>query len=429
MRTVATLVAGLAALTATAYALAFVQSPPGNYDESKVPPYTLPDPLVRDNGQRVTTAAAWTAERRPELLAAFANIEYGRTPGPLPAVTAKVAEEGPALGGTARRRQVTLTFGTGANAVTAHVLMLVPAKATAPVPAFAILNFQGNQAVTTDPAVALATAWLPNDDPGVVDHHATEKARGTETTRFPVDLIVSRGYALVTAYYGDFDPDFDDGFQNGVHPLFYRGGQTHPADGEWGSIGAWAWGLSRILDYLETDHAIDATRVAVAGHSRLGKAALWAGVQDTRFALVISNESGSGGAALHKRIYGETVADITRVFPHWFTSGFRQYAGHEDRLPFDQHELLALVAPRPLYVASAEGDRWADPKGEFLSALGAVPVYQLLSTSALGGVTEMPPADHPVGGTIGYHMRTGPHDLTRYDWEQYLAFADRWLRR
>ena len=429
MRSVARLAAALAALTATAYAFDLVQSPPGNYDESKVPPYTLPDPLVRDDGQRVTTAARWTSERRPELLAAFAKVEYGRTPGPLPPVTAKVDEEGPALGGTAMRRQVTLTFGTGPKAVSAHILMYVPAKATAPVPAFAILNFQGNQAISTDPAVALATSWLPDDDPGVVDHHATEKARGTEATRFPVDLIVSRGYALVTAYYGDFDPDFDDGFQNGVHPLFYTGGQTRPADGEWGSIGAWAWGLSRILDYIQTDHVIDATRVAVAGHSRLGKAALWAGVQDTRFAMVISNESGSGGAALHKRIYGETVADITRVFPHWFTSGFKAYAGHEERLPFDQHELLALVAPRPLYVASAQGDQWADPKGEFLSALGAAPVYQLLSTSAFGGVTEMPPADHPVGGTIGYHMRTGPHNLTRYDWEQYLNFADRHLQR
>lgn len=427
MRTLATL-ATLAALTATAYALGLVQQPPGNYDESKVPPYTLPDPLALDNGQRVTTAAGWTSERRPELLAAFARVEYGRTPGSLPPVTARIDEEGPALGGAAVRRQVTLTFGTGPRALAVHVLMYVPARAAAPVPAFAILNFQGNQAITADPAVALATAWLPNDDPGVVDHHATDKARGTEATRFPVDLIVSRGYALVTAYYGDFDPDFDDGFQNGVHPLFYTGGQTRPADGEWGSIGAWAWGLSRILDYLQTDHGIDATRVAVAGHSRLGKAALWAGVQDTRFALVISNESGSGGAALHKRIYGETVADITRVFPHWFTSGFRQYAGHEERLPFDQHELLALVAPRPLYVASAEGDQWADPKGEFLSAKNADPVYRLLGADGLG-VAEMPPADHPVGGSIGYHMRTGPHDLTRYDWEQYVAFADRHLRR
>src|SRR5215831_174224 len=176
MRTIATVAAGLAALTASAYALGLVQSPPGNYDESKVPPYTLPDPLVRDNGQRVTTAAAWTSERRPELLAAFATVEYGRTPGSRLPVTARVDEEGPALGGTAMRRQVTLTFGTGPRALSAHVLMYVPAKATAPVSAFAILNFQGNQAITTDAAVKLATAWLPNDDPGIVDHRATEKA-------------------------------------------------------------------------------------------------------------------------------------------------------------------------------------------------------------------------------------------------------------
>jgi hypothetical protein len=428
MRLTPGLVTGLAALAASAYALALVQSPPGNYDESKVPPYTLPDPLVRANGQRVTTPQGWAADRRPELLAQFAAVEYGRTPGPPPAVSYKVAEEGPALGGAAMRRQVTLTFGSGSKTLTAHLLLYVPAKATSPVPAFAILNFQGNQAVSDDPAVALATSWLPNDDPGIVDHHATEKARGTEASRFPIDLIIARGYALATVYYGDFDPDFDDGFQNGVHPLFYTPGQTRPADGEWGSIGAWAWGLSRVLDYLGTEDAIDASRVAVAGHSRLGKAALWAGVQDPRFALVVSNESGSGGAALHKRIYGETVADITRVFPHWFTGGFRQYAGREDRLPVDQHELLALVAPRPLYVASAEGDQWADPRGEFLSARGADPVYKLLGTEGLG-VTEMPRPDHPVGGTIGYHVRTGPHNLTRYDWEQYLRFADRQLHR
>ena len=428
MRLTTGLVTGLAALGASAYALALVQPPPANYDESKVPPYTLPDPLVRANGQRVTTPEGWTSERRPELLAQFAAVEYGRTPGPLPTVSYKVAEEGPALGGAAMRRQVTLTFGAGSKTLAAHLLLYVPAKAREPVPAFAILNFQGNQAVSEDPKVALATAWLPNDDPGVVDHHATEKARGTEASRFPVDLIIARGYALATVYYGDFDPDFDDGFQNGVHPLFYGPGQTRPADGEWGSIGAWAWGLSRVLDYLETEEAIDASRVAIVGHSRLGKAALWAGVQDPRFALVVSNESGSGGAALHKRIYGETVADITHAFPHWFTAGFRQYAGHEDRLPVDQHELLALVAPRPLYIGSAEGDQWADPRGEFLSARGADPVYRLLGAEGLG-VTEMPPPDHPIGGTIGYHVRTGPHNLTRYDWEQYLRFADRQLHR
>jgi hypothetical protein len=422
------MLSALAACAVTAYALPHMQSPSPNEDEAKVPPYTLPDPLIMADGRRVTTAAEWTSTRRPQLVATFADTEYGRTPGPTPPVTTKVDEEGRAFDGTAMRRQVTLRFGASPDGPRMHLLLYVPARATSPVPAFLALNFQGNQAVSADPAVALATSWLPNDDPGVVNHRATEDSRSKEASRFPIDLLLAHGYALATVYYGDLDPDFDDGFQNGVHPLFYHPGQTRPADGEWGAIGAWAWGLSRALDYIGTDEAIDATRVVVVGHSRLGKAALWAGVQDTRFAIVVSNESGSGGAALHKRIYGETVADITRAFPHWFTASFRQYAGHEERLPVDQHELLALVAPRPLYVGSAAGDQWADPRGEFLSALAAESVYRLLGTDGLG-VTEMPPTDHPVGGTIGYHVRTGPHNLTRYDWEQYVRFADRHFHR
>jgi hypothetical protein len=408
--------------------LVAMQAPAANYDESKIPAYTLPDPLVLANGQRVATAAQWTSVRRPQLLASFAEVEYGRTPGPNPSITTKVDEEGPAFDGLAMRRQVTLGIGASPGAPQVHLLLYVPAKATEPVPAFLALNFQGNQAVTTDPAVTLATSWLPDRDAGVVNHRATSAARGTEASRFPIDLLLSHGYALATIYYGDLDPDFDDGFKNGIHPLFYKAGQTRPAAGEWAAIGAWAWGLSRGLDYLQKENVIDARKVAVIGHSRLGKAALWAGAQDERFALVISNESGSGGAALHKRIYGETVEAITRAFPHWFTPGFEQYAGHEERLPIDQHELLALISPRPLYVASADGDQWADPRGEFLSTKAADPVYRLLGTDGLG-VTEMPPVDHPVGGTIGYHVRSGPHDLTRYDWEQYVRFADRHFKR
>jgi hypothetical protein len=416
------------ALIMTTASLPGAQQPPGNYDEAKVPPYTLPDPLVMADGTKVTNAEGWISRRRPELLGVFAREVYGRTPAtaiPLRATVDSAVTD--ALGGAAVRRQVTLRFTSRDDGPAMRLLLYLPARANGPVPVFLTLNFQGNQAINADPGIALATSWLPDRDPGVVNHKATDASRGTEAGRFPVMQILAKGYGLATVYYGDLDPDYDD-FQNGVHPLFYTAGQARPAPDEWGAIGAWAWGLSRALDYLETDRAVNARAVVVVGHSRLGKAALWAGAQDPRFAMVVSNESGCGGAALSKRIFGETVDAITQQFPHWFAGNFRRYANNEAALPVDQHELLALIAPRPLYVASAAEDQWADPRGEFLSAQAAEPVYRLLGATGLG-VDAMPPIDRPVGGTIGYHVRHGGHDLTAFDWEQFVAFADRHLRR
>ncbi len=390
-----------------------------NYDESKVPLYKLPDPLIFNNGSKVTDIASWDI-RRKEIMNLFENEVYGVSPAWNGKITAsEISTDKNALNGMAVRKEIKITL-TNQDKAHSMVLLLFMPKSSKQVPLFLGLNFGGNHTVLDDPGIDVTSTWVRNNnETGAEGNKASDSGRGKAYSRWQVKEIISAGYGLATMYYGDIDPDFDDNFKNGVHSLY---NETRNEE-SWGTIAAWAWGLSRILDYLETIPQVDSKRVIVMGHSRLGKAALWAGATDKRFFAVISNNSGCGGAALSMRRFGETVGRINTSFPHWFCGNFKKYNENEDQLPVDQHELLSLIAPRPLYVASAEEDQWADPKGEFLSCLFASPVYTLSGKNGIS-TTEMPAVNHPLTGTVSYHIRSGGHDVTLYDWQQYLKFAD-----
>lgn len=373
-----------------------------NYDEDKVPEFTLVDPL-----DGVESASDWPA-RRTELFRLFETQMFGKAPEMREVTTSPGPAAFEILDGMAVVEQPVIHL-----AGCRLKLLVVRPKQVNKAPAVLAYNFDGNHTVHPDPRIELAEGWNRT----AKDHLFREADRGKKAPRWDIPLLIKEGFALVTLYYGDVDPDMDDGFTNGVHAAY-----PQPAAGEWGSIATWSWALRHILTELESHPHINGKQVGVFGHSRLGKTSLWAGAVDQRFAFVISNNSGCGGAALSARQFGETVKRINTSFPHWFCGNYKQYNEDPASAPFDQHLLIALMAPRPVYIGSAEGDRWADPRGEFLSALHASPVYELLGTEGLPA-TNMPDVHAPIHGRIGYHIRAGKHDVQSYDWEQYISFA------
>lgn len=394
-----------------------------NYDESKVPVYTLPKLLEGSKGEKISTTEQWEKQRRPELLELFASQVYGRTPTGKIDVTYETMVENPnAMGGKATGKQVKFTFSNGKKKIEALLLIYIPNNITGKVPVFIGYNFKGNHSTTSDITVLYSPTLQLIKGP---DHH--DRERGTQKSRWNYDKIIDRGYAVATMCYHDIFPDSPELKEYSILSLFPGYGPEVTVPDEWQAIGAWAWGSSRIVDFLETEEKIDGDKIAIMGHSRQGKAALWAGAQDERFKIVISNNSGCGGAALFRRKFGETIAVINKNFPHWFCNNFLQYNDRDEELPTDQHQLIALIAPRKVYVASAENDLWADPRGEFLSAYHAGKVYQLYGLKAIDS-DEMPKIHQPIMEDIGYHIRAGEHDVMDYDWECYLNFADKHFR-
>ncbi|MCB0634560.1 MAG: hypothetical protein KDD15_32730, partial [Lewinella sp.] len=344
--------------------------------EAQVAPdeLALPEIFVNSSGKEVTTTEQWISSRRMEILGLFETEVYGKIPNEDMKITYDTGLSKEALGGMAISRSVYINLSANGQTQRLQLQLFLPRNGKGPYPIFLGLNFYGNHTVHPDPDIPISSSWTPNNTEFCIfDHQADEVSRGVRSPRWPVERLIRRGYGLAVVYSGDIDPDYDDAFVNGVHKLF-KGGRN---ESSWGTISAWAWGLSRAMDYLVLTQEVDSDKVIVIGHSRLGKAALWAGAQDERFAMVISNDSGCGGAALSRRKFGERLSDINGNFPHWFAGNFKKFNGKEEKLPVDQHELIALIAPRPVYVASAEQDTWADPYGEYLSLYYAAPVYKM----------------------------------------------------
>ena len=391
---------------------------PVNYTEAKVGSYTLPDALTLLNGKPVRDARTWTEKRRPEIVKLFEENQFGRAPGRPAGMSWEVFEKAaPAFEGKAIRRQVTVYFDKDKSGPSMDLLLYLPVNAKGPVPVLLNGGFTANNLIVDDPGVKQGKLW---------NAQLKQRMPATKGNNFGginAVRLIEAGYGAATVNYADIDPDALGSVADGVRSLYLKPGQTQPDPDEWGSIAAWAWGLSRAMDYLETDPGVDAKRVGLIGVSRLGKTVLWTAARDTRFALVIASCSGEGGAALSRRNYGETIKHLTEPtrYPYQFAANYSKYADHVDQFPVDAHMLLALIAPRPVLLQTGNTDRWSDPKGEFLAAVAAEPVYKLLGKQGLE-TTEMPSDGQPILHTIGYYMHAGGHGILPPDWDQFMKF-------
>lgn len=370
-----------------------------NYREDLVPRYVLPDPLVDESGATVGKKG-WEESRRQQLLDTFRTQVYGVRPAIDYTVTYELLEEQEAFGGVALGRSMKAVVSISDRKYEFPFVLFLPKKASKPAPGIIHINNR---------------YYVPLD-----------KAINEPDPFWPVKSIVEKGYATASFHTSDVDPDDKNGYEKGIRSFFANGQAPTPT--AWRSLSAWGWAASQILDHMDALESVDATKVAVVGHSRGGKTSLWAACEDDRFAIAYSNNSGCGGAALSRRAYGETVARITQVFPHWFNENFASFGGREDELPVDQHEVMALIAPRAIYVTSADEDLWADPRGEYASLVAAAPVFDMLGEKSLVDPT-MPALNQPRHrGKTGYHIRTGGHGLTQVDWDWFLEFADEQLK-
>lgn len=372
-----------------------------NYEESETGSYQLPELLITQDGEKIESFVEWERLRRPEILALFEDHVYGKVPQDFDDISFRVVnQDKSAMDGKATLKEVAVTINRNGNSVTLNLIVFVPNRAEKPVPVFLVINHRGHE--TMDPS------------------------RKNKDGFWPAEEVIEAGYAIAGFDVKDVAPDSNDQFTEGILKKLY----PEQLDMENGmrALGAWAWGASRAIDWFEQDAAIDAGKIISVGHSRGGKASLWLGAHDTRVAITVSNESGNSGAALSRRNFGETVERITTTFPYWFAPNYRQYAGNEPNLPVDQHMLIALTAPRAVYVASAAEDLWADPKGQYLALKAAQPVFELYGIETSLPV-EMPDVNiQVIRPHMGFHNHEGQHNMTPYDWQQFIKFANAYFQ-